>query len=90
MGSGSLDQSTGASGGGTALRPRIRVSAAWVRARSRASRIFWTASGLTICREGREETIDLPITGNGFEYEAQEVMKLLREGKTAHVSAKSD
>lgn len=43
---------------------------------------FWTASGLTISREGRDETIEMPIAGNGFEYEAQEVMNLLREGKT--------
>lgn len=43
---------------------------------------FWTASGLIVTRGDKEEVIELPIDGNGFEYEAKEAMRLMRAGKT--------
>lgn len=43
---------------------------------------FWTASRLTVVRGSDEETIEMPLEGNGFEYQAREAMRLVREGLT--------
>ena len=37
---------------------------------------------LTITRDGEEEILDLPFAGNGYQFEAMEVGRCLREGKT--------
>jgi len=38
---------------------------------------------MTISRPGEEdETIEAPVTGNGFNYEATEVMRCLEAGET--------
>jgi len=43
---------------------------------------FWCATTATISIEGKEnETITMPFEGNGYNYQAQEVMKCLRTGK---------
>ena len=44
---------------------------------------WWRPTTMTISRPGEEdETVEAPITGNGFNYEAAEVMRCLDEGKT--------
>jgi predicted dehydrogenase len=42
---------------------------------------FWHASRLTISAKGKEETLDLPYEHNGYQYEAAEVMRCLREDR---------
>jgi len=44
---------------------------------------WWRPTTMTVSRPGREdETIEAPVTGNGFNYEAAEVMRCLDEGRT--------
>jgi predicted dehydrogenase len=44
---------------------------------------WWRPSSMTISRPGREdETVEKPISGNGFGYEAAEVMRCLERGET--------
>jgi dihydrodiol dehydrogenase / D-xylose 1-dehydrogenase (NADP) len=44
---------------------------------------WWRPHSMTISRPGEEdETIEAPVTGNGFNYEAAEVMRCLEAGKT--------
>jgi len=44
---------------------------------------WWRPTTMTISRPGEEdETVEAPITGNGFNYEAAEVMRCLDEGRT--------
>jgi predicted dehydrogenase len=44
---------------------------------------WWRPQSMTISRPGEEdETIEAPVTGNGFNYEAAEVMRCLEAGKT--------
>jgi predicted dehydrogenase len=44
---------------------------------------WWRPHSMTISRPGGEdETIEVPVTGNGFNYEAAEVMRCLEAGKT--------
>jgi predicted dehydrogenase len=44
---------------------------------------WWRPSLMTISRPGEEdETIEAPVAGNGFNYEAAEVMRCLEAGKT--------
>jgi predicted dehydrogenase len=44
---------------------------------------WWRPSSMTISRPGEEdETIEVPVTGNGFNYEAAEVMSCLESGTT--------
>ena len=43
---------------------------------------WWRGSRLTVCKGDDEETIDLPPDGNGYNYEAEEVGRCLRAGKT--------
>ncbi len=44
---------------------------------------WWRPTTMTISRPGREdEAVEAPITGNGFNYEAAEVMRCLDEGRT--------
>ncbi len=43
---------------------------------------WWKGDKLTLVRSGKQpEQIDLPYTGNGYNYEAAEVARCLREGK---------
>jgi len=50
----------------------IRIHAPW-----------WRPKSMTIYRPGEEsETVDAPVSGNGFNYEAAEVMRCLEAGKT--------
>src|SRR5262249_39572337 len=43
---------------------------------------FFRPDGFTIVRSGVAERVELPVRGNGFGYEAQEVMACLRAGRT--------
>jgi predicted dehydrogenase len=44
---------------------------------------WWRPESMTISRPGKEsETVDAPVSGNGFNYEAAEVMRCLEAGKT--------
>ena len=44
---------------------------------------WWRPSSMTISRPGGEdEIVETPVTGNGFNYEAAEVMRCLEAGKT--------
>ncbi len=50
---------------------RIRIHSPW-----------WRPSAMTISREGRrDETMEFPFAGNGYQFEAAEVMRCLRAGK---------
>jgi predicted dehydrogenase len=50
----------------------VRIHAPW-----------WRPESMTISRPGKEnETVDVPVSGNGFNYEAAEVMRCLEAGKT--------
>jgi predicted dehydrogenase len=42
---------------------------------------WWHGRGLTLTRSGKTEVVDLPFEGNGYNYEAAEVMACLRDGK---------
>jgi hypothetical protein len=51
---------------------QIRVDAEW-----------WRPTSLTLARAGQpEERIEVPATGNGYNYEAEEVGRCLRAGRT--------
>jgi predicted dehydrogenase len=44
---------------------------------------WWRPTPMTLARDGRpDELIDEPAVGNGYNYEAAEVMRCLREGRT--------
>jgi len=44
---------------------------------------WWRPASMTISRPGEEgETVEAPVSGNGFNYEAAEVMRCLEAGKT--------
>ncbi len=50
----------------------VRIHAPW-----------WRPESMTISRPGTEdETVEAPVSGNGFNYEAAEVMRCIEEGKT--------
>jgi predicted dehydrogenase len=50
----------------------VRIHAPW-----------WRPTSMTISRPGTEdETVRVPVSGNGFNYEAAEVMRCLEAGKT--------
>jgi predicted dehydrogenase len=50
----------------------VRIHAPW-----------WRPTSMTISRPGTEdETVESPVSGNGFDYEAREVMRCLEAGKT--------
>jgi predicted dehydrogenase len=50
----------------------VRIHAPW-----------WRPESMTISRPGAEdETVEAPVSGNGFNYEASEVMRCLEAGKT--------
>jgi dihydrodiol dehydrogenase / D-xylose 1-dehydrogenase (NADP) len=50
----------------------VRIHAPW-----------WRPESMTISRPGKEnETVAVPVSGNGFNYEAAEVMRCLEAGKT--------
>jgi predicted dehydrogenase len=42
---------------------------------------WWKPSKLTVTRSGKSETLERPYTGNGYQFEALEVMNCLREGR---------
>jgi predicted dehydrogenase len=50
---------------------RIRVHSQW-----------WKPSTMTLSAGGRDDVIEVPYEGNGFNYEALEAMHCLREGRT--------
>ena len=52
-------------------RGSIRIHSPW-----------WVPTGLTVKAGGSEETVAAPFDGNGYNYEAAEVMACLRAGKT--------
>ncbi|MDP6775589.1 MAG: Gfo/Idh/MocA family oxidoreductase [Candidatus Latescibacteria bacterium] len=43
---------------------------------------FWQGTTATLSRGGKEKTVELPFEGNGYNCEAAEVMRCLREGRT--------
>lgn len=49
----------------------------WIRLPS-----FWCGTKAIITRGNNEEIIELPYDGNGYNYEAEEVARCVREGKT--------
>jgi len=55
----------------TGTQGRIRIHSPW-----------WRPGAITLSRDGKpDERFDFPLEGNGYEYEAQEVMNCLRSGK---------
>lgn len=46
----------------------------------RIHRQFWHPEKLTLDVEGTSQTIDMPIQGNGYNYEAEEAMECIRQG----------
>lgn len=48
----------------------------------RVDRPWWCGASLTVTRGGEAETVELPHGGNGYNYEAEEVGRCLREGRT--------
>jgi predicted dehydrogenase len=50
--------------------------------RIRIHRPWWRPSAMTLSREGHaDEVMEFPLTGNGYQFEAAEVMRCLRAGK---------
>lgn len=43
---------------------------------------FWVSEKLTLTVDGKAQEIALPLVGNGYNYEAQEVMRCVRAGQT--------
>jgi predicted dehydrogenase len=44
---------------------------------------WWRPTSMTVSRPGEEgETVEAPVSGNGFNYEAAEVMRCIEAGKT--------
>lgn len=41
---------------------------------------WWVGKTLTLTRDGKDEVVDCPITGNGYNYEAEEVERCVRAG----------
>ncbi len=51
--------------------------------RLRIHRPWWRPTTMTLSREGvADEVMEFPLSGNGYQFEAAEVMRCLREGKT--------
>jgi predicted dehydrogenase len=69
----------------SALRTQTSMSA-WVYGtdgRIHLPKQFWRAKEMVLYRnEMQPESIHLPYTGNGYQFEAQEVVDCLRDGKT--------
>jgi len=42
---------------------------------------YWLSTCVSLIQQGREETLDCPFRASGFEYEAEEVMRCVREGR---------
>ena len=42
---------------------------------------FWNGTTATLSAGGKEEVVELPLKGNGYEYEAEEVARCVRAGK---------
>lgn len=55
----------------------IYGSEGWIK----VPHMFWQPDEIVICRGGQEETFSFPRLGNGYSFEAAEVMKCIREGK---------
>jgi predicted dehydrogenase len=50
--------------------------------RIRIQRPWWLPTMMTVSREGQpDEVLEFPLTGNGYQFEAAEVMRCLRAGK---------
>ena len=43
---------------------------------------WWKPSKMTVSANGKDEEVSLPFTGNGYQFEAQEVARCVRAGKT--------
>ena len=41
---------------------------------------WWVGSSLTVSKEGKDEVIDCAFTGNGYNYQAEEVQRCVRAG----------
>lgn len=52
------------------------------KGRIRLEKGWWHGSRMVLTRGGKTEVIDEPSTGNGFNYEAEEVARCLAAGKT--------
>ena len=58
---------------------------AWIRGAKGSIKIHppcWKATTATLYTKDKEETFEHPMVGNGYNYEAMEVMNCLRAGKT--------
>jgi predicted dehydrogenase len=42
---------------------------------------FWDSTGATLIKEGTEVSVSRPYRVNGFEYEIEEAMRCIREGR---------
>lgn len=42
---------------------------------------WWVGSSLTLNRGGKDEVIDCPFTGNGYNYQAEEVQRCVADGR---------
>src|SRR5690606_37215464 len=63
----------------TPLESTILGTDGWIR----IHRPSWRPTKMSLVRQGGdEEVIELPFTGNGYQFEAAEVMRCLREGRT--------
>jgi predicted dehydrogenase len=44
---------------------------------------FWSGTAATLSIEGKgDKTVEMPLEGNGYNYQAEEVMNCMRAGKT--------
>jgi len=55
----------------TGTKGRLKIHAPW-----------WRPSSMTLSVGGKDEVINVPFESNGYQYEAAEAMRCLREGKT--------
>ncbi|MEV4139729.1 Gfo/Idh/MocA family oxidoreductase [Dactylosporangium sp. NPDC049742] len=59
-----------------------RATVTGTTGRIEVAREFFHPSGFTIWRGGEAETVDLPFEGAGYHFEAAEVHRCIREGRT--------
>ncbi|MGI8907677.1 MAG: Gfo/Idh/MocA family protein [Candidatus Sumerlaeaceae bacterium] len=68
---------------GTRARSQHEAFVVGTEGRIQVHSQWWMPRSMTICRPEREdERIDVPYTGNGYNYEASEVMRCVRAGLT--------
>ncbi len=68
----------------TAIRTQTPVEASILGTdgRIRIHNPFFKASRLTITAGGKDETVEIPLRGNGYNYQAEHVGQCLRDGRT--------